>query len=401
MDINFHYFAVKTLARKAGFNENDAQVIAQYSQFVDDYNQYENLWLSDVPVFARSLARKLPIGWFFYTVTTGFDSWDDMARLVIPKYQREITIPYHFIPTQPLNVQRKTRDEWRTNPARMDTPSLMQSLMLEAQNIYKTNPLKENLIRIGLLLHTFADTYAHQNFSGFHGWENYCWLTRAVNNIDGSDITASFSPGKYHKIYAIGHTEATHAPDLSYLTMDLKLKLSEGDNYTFSYTRSNTQEFTFASQEILNFLCDCLGTPHPSQDDWNTFSTRLAQGFLTTSEKVPELCSHWSNVFPEYQYYYDKKPLFGETTNQLLVSYNVGETANQVMGTRSDDFFHYNVIAMDIRNKVSGKTPLTQVNNMMLSNDAVSMDDLVQVDDAVFQNEAQRFESILLASQKS
>jgi glycosyltransferase involved in cell wall biosynthesis len=127
----------------------------------------------------------------------------------------------------------------------------------------------------------------------------------------------------------------------------------------------------------------------------------LAQGFLTTSEDVPELCSHWSNVFPEYQYSYDKKPLFGETTNQLLVSYNVGETANQVMGTRSDDFFHYNVIAMDIRNKVSGKTPLAQVKNMMSANDAVSMDELVQVDDAVFQNEAQRFESILLASQKS
>lgn len=38
MDLNFHYFAVKTIARDAGFCENDAQLIAAYSQFIDDYD---------------------------------------------------------------------------------------------------------------------------------------------------------------------------------------------------------------------------------------------------------------------------------------------------------------------------------------------------------------------------
>jgi len=40
VDISFHYFAVKTLALEAGFNNDEAQRIATFSQYVDDYNAY-------------------------------------------------------------------------------------------------------------------------------------------------------------------------------------------------------------------------------------------------------------------------------------------------------------------------------------------------------------------------
>lgn len=38
MNINFHYFAIKVLAIAAGFDYSDAQIIAEYSQFVDDFH---------------------------------------------------------------------------------------------------------------------------------------------------------------------------------------------------------------------------------------------------------------------------------------------------------------------------------------------------------------------------
>lgn len=40
MDISFHYFAVKTVAFAAGFSEAEAQRIAEFSQFIDDFNWY-------------------------------------------------------------------------------------------------------------------------------------------------------------------------------------------------------------------------------------------------------------------------------------------------------------------------------------------------------------------------
>ena len=38
MDINFHYYTVKALAVYAGFSEEYSQLIAEYSQFTDDYS---------------------------------------------------------------------------------------------------------------------------------------------------------------------------------------------------------------------------------------------------------------------------------------------------------------------------------------------------------------------------
>ena len=55
MDINFHYFAVKTIARFAGFSENEAQRIAGYSQFVDDYNPFLNYTFETIPDFMLRL----------------------------------------------------------------------------------------------------------------------------------------------------------------------------------------------------------------------------------------------------------------------------------------------------------------------------------------------------------
>ena len=39
MNIDFHYFVIKTLACAAGFSEEDAQTIAYYSQQVDDFTK--------------------------------------------------------------------------------------------------------------------------------------------------------------------------------------------------------------------------------------------------------------------------------------------------------------------------------------------------------------------------
>lgn len=82
MDINYHYFAVKTLADLAGFPDADSQRIASYSQFVDDYDIYATITLDYVPDFAQYLAKKKGKNWKFNPVTTGFNSLIDMSRLM-------------------------------------------------------------------------------------------------------------------------------------------------------------------------------------------------------------------------------------------------------------------------------------------------------------------------------
>ena len=78
MDITFHYFAVKTLALEAGFPGAEAQRLAAFSQFVDDFDRRGSLYCGNVPRYIR-LSRDhdlyspggSPLEGNFEPVTTG------------------------------------------------------------------------------------------------------------------------------------------------------------------------------------------------------------------------------------------------------------------------------------------------------------------------------------------
>lgn len=131
MDINYHYFAIKALALKAFFSEEEAQTIANYSQMVDDFTDFNTFVAYKVPEYARHLATHLYGDYYIFNpATTGFSTGVDMIKLGIPKYQNIINAPFHFIPyKKKLNETVASRAEWRTLPARMDTSSLMQEIM--------------------------------------------------------------------------------------------------------------------------------------------------------------------------------------------------------------------------------------------------------------------------------
>ena len=44
MNVSFHYYAVKATACLCGFSPEQAEIVATYSQFVDDYMDHD--WAS-------------------------------------------------------------------------------------------------------------------------------------------------------------------------------------------------------------------------------------------------------------------------------------------------------------------------------------------------------------------
>lgn len=370
MDLNFHYYAVKTLAIRAGFTEEQGQTIANYSQFVDDFTSYRPILLDDVPEYARHLAMWLGIldKWVFFPVTTGFESWFDMARLITDGNQRAITVPFHFIPPQAKLDEEKNGNErtaLRVVPARMDTPSQIRDLMLEAQKAFEGNrDDRTNLIRIGMLLHIFADTYAHQNFSGFWGWENHCLLKKVTDNTTKQDCTSLYFPKLYHLVPGIGHPEANHAPDDSNVTFEVVMKSKEGDAYDITYKRNNTEEFCVLAREVINFFSRCLGKEPLSESEWNRLVPQLKQGFLSLHKDAAMLNDDWKKIFPDIEYSYDKEHVM----NALLEKHTdanslpngcrelIGKLSEQgievepaVYRAKSDEYFRYNVLASAVR----------------------------------------------------
>jgi hypothetical protein len=161
----FHYYTIAMLARRAGFAEGDADIIAYASQFVD--HALVTYQVTGPGVSYTTLA------------THHFGFWD--------KTQEEsVWIPFHFFPGDAATAAERRKDG-AVNPLAVTANSDRVKALLVAA--LKTR----DLMRIGIALHTFADAYAHQNFTG---------RNEAFNRIEAN------SP-----VPPAGHAHAGRGPD--------------------------------------------------------------------------------------------------------------------------------------------------------------------------------------------
>lgn len=316
----------------------------------------------------------------------------DMARLVINKYQKEVVVPFHFIPIKNINSFSKSepRSQYRTAQATISGTFLIKDLLDNARKKYIAKKAPKgikaeqyNLMPIGLLIHIFADTYAHQNFSGFRGWENYSYLEQVTDNFNkGKDITKEYKV-KYYNLPSIGHTNVDKAPDNTFVSR--KMKMSENkkqkykEDYTINYSRSNVQVFCDAAKEILWYFRLCQNLEMIDENKWETIKEKLLEVFNTHETEEKNLTKHWRSI-TGYNYHYSKNELW----NDLLIKSDVPLTSkekkhiikNEYMPKNSKmnnfeyerleafekkyksakyDFFYYNLIAKETRAAVMDK----------------------------------------------
>ena len=199
MNAEFHYYTVYYLALESGFTDDDARIVAYSSQYLD------NAIVSYSVETDRGVHETL--------VTHHFGFWDRSQEW-------EVWIPFHFFPAGEINAS--TRADRRTNPLSVvpNSPSAKEMLVgaLKSRNLY----------RVGIALHTYADTWAHQNFTG----RNEEW-----NRLDGS------SP-----IPPIGHAQARRDPDM------LDAKWSDGRLAGTASSVNNRHRFMEAAGRVYRYL---------------------------------------------------------------------------------------------------------------------------------------------------
>lgn len=194
MDICFHYFAVKTVARAAGYREEQAQRIAAYSQLMDDYDWQGYLRAENMPDYLKRAGADVIYNETLKIVSpvaTGFPSVLDMVELILPRAQKLIVSPFHFIPR---NERRVSNGDLRTVPAKLRDGSYISSMLDSLEEDMASNSIAESdaLMKMGMLLHTFADTYAHQLFTGYNNKTNSVKLISAKDNITQADATKEY-----------------------------------------------------------------------------------------------------------------------------------------------------------------------------------------------------------------
>jgi hypothetical protein len=200
MNIEFHYYALHHLCAAAGLSPDDSYTVAGSSQLVDEIL---------VPLDIRERE-----GLYRIQATQNYRFWN-------ASIQREVYLPFHFIPGEmgKTGLDREVgQDE---GVVTQDSPG-SRSLLIAALRT-------DDLFRIGIALHAYADTWAHQNFSGIFG---------RANIVDPSSL-----------LPPAGHLQVLGAPD------DPAGVWTDGRLAPELRKVVNSLRFLEAARKIYRFIC--------------------------------------------------------------------------------------------------------------------------------------------------
>jgi len=175
MEKDFHFYVTYALANKAGFSADESHIIAYASQYVDDNNESQYPRKDGPPQFPFGIRVN---GGFFRPIMTQSMS----VKSLVYEIQKFVYVPFHFLPgdnNQPINGGQ---NKYSTTPDSQN-----------ARKLLKTALATRDLYRIGIAVHTFADTWSHQNFTGYEeDWNSvFHWRNpfRALTpNIGHADV---------------------------------------------------------------------------------------------------------------------------------------------------------------------------------------------------------------------
>lgn len=403
MNISFHYHLVKTMANLAKIDEPRAQEIAVNSQRIDDFNLFNYnplkpnefnpfgyIYLKNQPpdfFIKNKLAGKSKIPftntWWFYPVTTGISLGHSAVSALNLNHEKYTIVPFHFIPPKPLrDIKRSVdgRHHYRCELAGNNENTLMDSLLQDYTNMIP--------MQLGMLLHTYADTYSHQGFSGFEGAENFCDNQKAYDAMnEGKKVHISLlskSP------LPVGHGMMGHVPDVfafdiyydCFKIQEGSTEIEQDDQITGLYVgRSNMDMFLRCAKNILSILCNYNDKPFYSQ--WDSLVPVLQQiaGRVVSGDNeltdVGEVTSIWRHFFPRISYRYDKNPYFALEVDDVIDINKITlekaglteadiydmtsergrqarECATIAYETVSNDFFQFNQLAYEHIHRVVG-----------------------------------------------
>ncbi|WP_055327085.1 DUF6765 family protein [Ralstonia solanacearum] len=166
MNIDFHYGVMFIIARTAGLTHDEAETVAHACQYVDDATTDGLLKFRDGQRFERFASAHGMIDY----------------RNRISEDNRESWIPFHFVPGGD-GAMFDDRLVCRPDSA------IAQALVCDALARHRQD---NALHRLGVTLHAYVDTWAHQGFSGIVSQHNHV-ENLTVDGIDHHGIMGRIS----------------------------------------------------------------------------------------------------------------------------------------------------------------------------------------------------------------
>jgi len=204
MDIEYHYYMTYLISSLAGLGHDKARVVAYSSQYVDDNDIIFEIEEDSEQPYQNYISQTM--------------------NILKPEAQLFRIYPvFHFIPGDPQAETAWRRDgkmHWMNTTPNSDN----------ANKIFDSALNSDNLYRIGIALHSYSDSWAHQNFIGFKD---------GFNALD--EMLSIMTPN-------IGHADARHNPDEPARVWEDSRLLGDRQNV------DNKERFLDAAEHVLRKL---------------------------------------------------------------------------------------------------------------------------------------------------
>jgi len=252
MQIDFHHAATYVVCRLAGISAPEAATIAHAAQYVDDATIDGPLTFTTGERYVRATSAHKT-----FDVKANADHADN----------RLVWVPFHFLPGNEAQPGAKGEEAFLRRMMCKPDSAVARAMVLDC---IQRKDFAFALHRFGIALHTFVDTWAHQQFVGI-----VCDLNRlasveidaglaAINRQVYGDLTSGAS--QLQQFIAghlpVGHAAALTCPDMPFLKWSFRRKNGE------RVVRDNPSDFLAAARGAYNMARRfALEDPHRSDEE--------------------------------------------------------------------------------------------------------------------------------------
>ena len=230
MQIDFHHGVTYVLSRLAGFDAQSASTIAYCAQYVDDATN------SGIIHFDN--------GWSFNRMSSAHKMLD--YRNFQELANHHVWIPFHFLPGNG-GLPMDQSPEGPIDRKLICTPNSYVAQDLVRECIARREE-EYALHRLGITMHVYADTWAHQGFLGINHELNDATELLDANGKRDRDLMARLTSFFIGEALPLGHGTVLGNPDKPYLRWGYVSR--KGDRIT----RDNPTDFLTAADHLFTAL---------------------------------------------------------------------------------------------------------------------------------------------------
>jgi len=270
MQIDFHHTITYVCARMAGFEHDAADIIAYSAQYVDDATNAGIVKFNNGALYSRVSSAH-----------TTFDMKHHMNRLE----NHQVWVPFHFLPGNLGKTVRYTHKGGfhQKLVCKPDSPISRDMLDMTIKDYKKAYSLH----RLGIAMHVYADTFAHQGFAGIIHPVNEVYDLKLENEKLDWDDTLKYQI--ITKRFPMGHGAALECPDKPYLKWSYK----NGIKGSKRVVRDNTEIFISAVQAMVGQLMRYRYELKMDIPNYNqTYEDKIRENFITFTDQDGEKRHH-------------------------------------------------------------------------------------------------------------